>query len=140
MKNILGVIVVSLIFCMVESGWAAEMRIRLGESVRVGDTTVMCDDRSVGNAPVIISDCQYWDKYDKRCLFEKRTVSAGGIECVEECQHWDAYEKNCEYPTKCTNYPDQNLFVRTTCELFDPYEHVCRKIKETRINDKSPRN
>lgn len=139
MKNLQGVMVVLLICCMIDYGMAAELQIRPGESVRVGDATVMCEDRSVGPAPVIVSECQYWDKYDKRCLFDKRTISTGDLECIEECQHWDSYEKNCEYATKCTNYPDQYLFVRTTCELFDPYEHACRKIKETRINGRSPK-
>lgn len=139
MKYLPIVVIVALCCGVFETGLAGEMRIYPGETVRLGDVTVMCEDKSLGNTPVALTDCQYWDKYDKRCLYEKRTLSVGGHECVEDCQHWDQYEKNCEYATKCLHYPDQNLFIRTSCELFDPYEHACKKTKEIRIGGKSAR-
>ena len=139
MKRLLGIMIFVFSCLSFVTAPAGEMRIRPGETVRLGDVTVMCEDRSSGSTPVALSECQYWDKYDKRCLYEKKTLSADGFECVEDCQHWDSYEKTCEYATKCLHYPDQHLFVRTLCELFDPYDHTCKKAKELRIGGKSGR-
>ncbi len=111
---------------------AKEISLNPGETYRQGDLTVTCGQPSA-DIPLALKDCQYWDDFNKECLFEKTTYMYRNIECVEECQHWDKFFSTCHYQTKCTFYPAQKSFVRTTCEKFDDFNKVCVQTKDTKI-------
>lgn len=111
---------------------AKEINLAPGEIYRQGGLTVTCGE-SATDAPLVLKECQYWDDFHKKCLFEKTIYMYKKLECVEECQHWDAFSKICHYQTKCVFYPDQKAFVRITCEEFDDFSNVCVKKKESRI-------
>ena len=114
---------------------ARDVQLKPGEIYRGSDLTVTCQGAG-SSAPTVLSlrDCQYWDKFDKKCLFKKTVFSYFGLECTEECQHWDAFHKICDYQSHCIFYPSQKVFVRRTCDDFDKYSHKCLKIKEEEIS------
>ena len=103
-----------------------------GESHRQGDLNVTCVERRVAR-PLVLTDCQHWDDFDKRCLYERKVHSVGRLSCVEECQHWDDFNNVCEYASTCVFYPEHALFVRTTCEEFDSTSRRCLRQKEAKI-------
>ncbi|MBU0682526.1 MAG: hypothetical protein KKD73_14005 [Proteobacteria bacterium] len=111
---------------------AKEVNLNPGEAYRQRDLTVTCGQPST-DIPLALKDCQYWDDFNKECLFEKTTYSYRNIECVEECQHWDAFFSTCHYQTKCTFYPSQKSFVQTTCEKFDDFNKTCVQTKDAKI-------
>jgi hypothetical protein len=111
---------------------AKEITLNLGETYRQGDLSVTCGEPAP-EMPLAIRACQYWDDFNKKCLFEKTTYSHGNLECVEECQHWDAFYATCHYQTTCTFYPAQRSFVRTACEKFDDFNKSCVQTRETKI-------
>jgi len=116
------------------SAGAKEVNLGTGETYRQGDLTVTCGQSATdAPTPMTLNDCQYWDDFSKKCLFEKTTYVYQTLECVEECQYWDKFSSTCHYQTKCTFYPPQRSFVRTTCEKFDDFNKTCEKMKESRI-------
>ena len=115
---------------------AKEVVLQKGEIYRDHDLTVTCDGGHAGplSQAVAVRECQYWDNFDKKCLFEKTVYTYNGVECTEECQHWDAFNKTCDYQSKCTFYPRQETFVLSTCDEFDNYSHKCLRIKQEKID------
>jgi hypothetical protein len=115
-----------------ESVGAKEIHLNAGETYRHGDLTVTCSQSSV-DSPLALKDCQYWDDFNKKCLFEKTIFMYKNLECIEECQHWETFNSTCYYRTKCTFYPPQKSFVRTTCEKFDDFNKTCLRTRDTKI-------
>ena len=120
---------------------AREIRLKKGEVYRDQDLTVICEGGQAGvsgqvgtsGQAIAVRECQQWDDFDKKCLFEKITYSFGELECVEECQHWDSFSNTCDYQSKCTFYPRQKAFVLRTCDEFDDYSRKCLKFREEKI-------
>lgn len=114
---------------------AREIRLKRGEVYRDRDLTVICEGRQAGGAgqTMAVRECQYWDDFEKKCLFEKIIHTYNDLECVEECQHWDSFNNTCDYQSKCTFYPRQEAFVLRTCAEFDDYSHKCLKVREEKI-------
>lgn len=80
--------------------------------------------------PMILESCQYWDDFQRSCLFERRTHHVGSLQCVEECQHWDEFARRCLFQTQCTYHPDSRRFVRTQCERFDSFSGRCLQTQD----------
>jgi hypothetical protein len=114
---------------------AREVHLKKGEVFRDRDLTVICEGRGAASLsqPLAVRECQYWDDFSKKCLFEKTTYSYNDLECTEECQHWDGFNNTCDYQSKCTFYPQQEAFVLRTCAEFDDYSRKCVKFKEAKI-------
>ncbi len=116
---------------------AREIRLNKGEVYRDRDLTVICEGgqaRTSGlGQPIALRECQYWDDFTKKCLFEKTTYSYGDLECVEECQYWDSFSNTCDYKSKCTFYSQQEAFVLKTCTEFDDNSRKCLKVREEKI-------
>ena len=114
---------------------AKEVRLKKGEVYRDRDLAVVCEGGQSGSMSQTLSlrECQYWDDFDKKCLFEKIIYTYNDLECVEECQHWDSFNNTCDYQSKCTFYPRQEAFVLKTCAQFDDYSHKCLKVREEKI-------
>ena len=113
---------------------ASEINLNLGETYSQGDLTVTCGKPTTAT-PLALKDCQYWNKFNKKCLFEKTTYVYKSIECVEECQNWDEFFKKCHYQTKCRFYPAQESFVQTTCNTFDHFNKACVQASDTKIGN-----
>lgn len=115
---------------------AKEINLNAGEIFHQGDLTVTCGLGQASTDPtaLAIKDCQYWDDFDQKCLFEKTTYVYKNIECIEECQHWDEFNSTCHYRNTCTFYPSQKSFVKTTCERFDDFKKTCLQTKDTKIS------
>lgn len=111
---------------------AVEVNLEVGESYRQGDLAITCGNAS-GGEPLALAACQYWDEFNHKCLFEKTTYAFRNLECVEECQHWDKFNSTCLYRTKCVFSPPHKSFVRTTCEKFDNFNHLCVQTREMKI-------
>jgi hypothetical protein len=124
-------VIAAVFFCSGHAG-AKEVNLGTGETFRQGDLTVTCGQLSTDTS-LALKDCQYWDNFKKKCLFEKTTYIYKDIECVEDCQHWDSFKSTCHYQTTCTFYPSQEEFVRTTCEKFDDFNNTCLKTSEIKI-------
>lgn len=132
--RLLLLLAVFLVFLPCNSG-AREVRLKKGEVYRDRDLAVICEGgqaRSSGQT-LAIRECQYWDDFAKKCLFEKIIHSYGNLECVEECQHWDSFSNTCDYQSKCNFYPRQNAFVLKTCAEFDDFSRKCLKVREEKI-------
>jgi hypothetical protein len=114
---------------------AREVLLQAGETYRDGNLTIICETAGAGQtmAPLSLRECQYWDDFNEKCLFEKSILTYGSLECVEECQHWDDFNKRCDYQTKCTFYPTHESFVRSTCGKFDDFTRKCLRTRETKI-------
>jgi hypothetical protein len=111
---------------------AKEVQLSSGETYSKGGLTVTCGQSST-QTPLALNDCQYWDDFNNKCLFEKTTYIHENLECIEECQHWDKFKSTCYYQSKCTFYPSAQAFVRTACEKFDDFNNTCLKTKEKRV-------
>jgi len=118
-----------------ETSGAREVRLRKGEVFRDRDLTVICEGVQNGTSgqTIAVRECQYWDDFSKKCLFEKTIHSYGEVECVEECQYWDSFSNTCDYTSKCTFYPQQEAFVLKTCTEFDDHNRKCLKTREEKI-------
>jgi len=125
----------SLLALGISSAWSDTIVLEPGETYRAGDHDITCVPHRHPR-PVALGECQYWDDFDKRCLYERKVVSVGALDCVEECQHWDDFRKGCDYATTCTFYPDQGLFVQTSCDEFDTFSRHCLRVKEVKIPGK----
>lgn len=115
---------------------AREVRLKKGEVYRNRDLTVICEggQQTTGlGQPITLRECQYWDDFAKKCLFEKTTHSYGDLECIEECQYWNSFSNTCDYKSKCIFYPQQEAFVLKTCAEFDDYSRKCIKTREVKI-------
>ena len=104
----------------------------VGENYTEGDLNVMCVDRQ-RDAVVELSECQFWDDFNKRCLYERKIFAYNDIECVEECQHWDSFNKRCYFATQCNFHAAAGVFVKTICEEFDDFNNVCKRTKQIKI-------
>ncbi|MCX5876426.1 MAG: hypothetical protein NT087_09100 [Deltaproteobacteria bacterium] len=114
---------------------AREIRLNQGEVYRDRDLAVICEGGQAGvsGQPIALHECQYWDDFAQKCLFEKTTYSYGDLECVEECQYWDSFSNTCDYKSKCTFYSQQEAFVLKTCTEFDDNSRKCLKTREEKI-------
>ncbi len=112
---------------------AKEVSLATGETYRQGDLTVTCGQAITGDKPLVLKNCQHWDDFNEKCLFEKKTYVHKNLECVEECQHWGKFNSTCHYQTKCSFYPAQKSFVRTTCDKFDDFNSTCLKTNDIKI-------
>ena len=130
-RYVLMSVIAAVLFCAVHAG-AKEVNLGTGETFSQGDLTVTCGQLTT-DTPLALKDCQYWDDFNKKCLFEKTIYSYKNLECVEECQHWDKFNGTCHYQTKCTFYPSHMAFVQTTCEKFDDFNNTCLKTNEMEI-------
>jgi hypothetical protein len=111
---------------------AKEIQLAPGETYSKSDLTVTCGQPTI-DTPLALNDCQHWDDFSNKCLFEKTIYTNKNLECVEECQRWDKFTSTCFYQSKCTFYPSHMLFVQTTCEKFDDFNNACLKTKDTKI-------
>lgn len=115
---------------------AREVRLKKGEVYRDRDLTVICErgqQTSGLGQPIALRECQYWDDFAQKCLFEKTIHTYGDLECVEECQYWDSFSNTCDYKSKCTFYPSQEAFVLKTCTEFDDNSRKCLRTREEKI-------
>lgn len=112
--------------------WAKEVHLKKGEVYRDHDLVVTCEGENQGSAarPLIIKQCQYWDEYTQKCLFEKTTYTYNNLVCIEECKKWDSYRNACDYQNKCTFEGVYQSFVITDCANFDAYSRQCLETKD----------
>ena len=103
-----------------------------GESYTSGETTIVCAP-SGGNAPLTRTECQFWDAFNNRCLYQRKIITFGSVECVEECQHWDDFAHECRFATTCVFHGRQRRFVRTVCEEFDTFSASCLRTRQELI-------
>ena len=106
----------------------------VGENYTEGDLNVMCVDQK-RDAVVELTECQFWDDFNNRCLYERKIFTYNDIQCVEECQHWDSFNKRCDYAVSCSFQPSSGLFLRRTCDEFDSFNHACVRQKEELLGD-----
>ncbi|MDA8165472.1 MAG: hypothetical protein M0017_10635 [Desulfobacteraceae bacterium] len=114
--------------------WGREVVLGAGESYSADDLTVRCVERAEPQV-IKLTDCQFWDQFEQKCLYERKTYRYGRLACVEECQHWDSFSNTCFFATTCEFVPGQHAFVRTSCDVFDQTENVCRRTKQQVIGD-----
>lgn len=131
-KNILISLIIGVTFLAGHIG-AKEISLNMGESYRKGDLTVTCGQPSADDVALALNDCQYWDDFNKKCLFEITTYTYENLKCVEECQHWDKFKRICHYKTKCSFHPTQKSFIQTKCDKFDKFNNVCLKTNDIKI-------
>ena len=100
-----------------------------GQSYTSGEDTVICSDgRSM--KPIVLKQCQYWDDFNKKCLYESTRYVLPGMECLEQCQHWDSFFKRCDYAVSCRYQKEQGVFVETSCAEFDDFSKKCLRQTE----------
>ena len=135
MKLSIPLLMAVLLLTAAGTAGAREIRLQPGETYREGDLALRCEAAGAGQAaaPLSLRECQYWDEFNKKCLFEKNILTYQNLECVEECQHWDAFRKTCYYQSRCTFYPDHGSFVLTTCDEYDDFKHKCLRTRESKI-------
>ncbi|MBU0484069.1 MAG: hypothetical protein KKB30_06100 [Proteobacteria bacterium] len=117
----------------VSSAGARDIYLEVGESYSNDGLNVMCVQQKTAS-PLALKECQFWDEFNQKCLFERKVFSFGRLQCAEECQQWDDFEKVCRYATSCQFFPDRKIFVKTTCRNFDTFNKVCREQMQTKIN------
>ncbi|MFZ5761803.1 MAG: hypothetical protein ACOY8P_02610 [Thermodesulfobacteriota bacterium] len=105
-----------------------------GQSYGSGETTIVCGAGGERDVPLTRTECQYWDDFDKRCLYQRKSIIHGRAECVEECQHWDEFNKECRFATACVFHAGQRRFVRTVCEEFDTFSATCVRTRQEVLN------
>lgn len=135
----LRLVILLTVFLVVLPGTigAREIRLKIGEVYRDRNLSVICEGSQSGASglgqPIAVRECQHWDDFAKKCLFERTTYSYGDLECVEECQYWDSFSNICDYKTKCTFYSQQEAFVLKTCTEFDENSRKCLRTREEKI-------
>jgi hypothetical protein len=112
---------------------AKEVSLETGETFRQGNLTVTCGLTLTEDVPQALKDCQYWDDFNKKCLFEKKTYTYKNLQCVEECQYWEKFNSSCHYQTKCSFDSGQKSFMRTRCDKFDDFNNTCVKTNDIKI-------
>jgi len=122
-----------LLICIAASAAASNIVLRPGQSYRSGGDTIVCTQGGRQAEEVVLQECQVWDDFNKKCLYEKTRHIFGDVECLEECQHWDDFNKRCDYATSCSFQPSSGTFVQTTCDKFDSFNHRCERQKQRLI-------
>ena len=112
---------------------AGQIKIIPGQKITVGDTTVTCTASSAAASPIELRECQHWDKFNQRCLYEKKTLVFNSTRCENSCQIWDDFNGVCLYEATCRFIPEQESFVRSTCSDFDKFNKVCRRTSDQLI-------
>ncbi|MBU4261318.1 MAG: hypothetical protein KKC76_05490 [Proteobacteria bacterium] len=135
MKQRIMLLVFSGLLVTAATAGAREVRLQAGEIYQTDDLTITCQAADAGQAmaPLSVKECQYWDDFNNKCLFEKNILTYRSLECVEDCQHWDSFRNTCDYQSKCAFYPAHESFVRTTCDEFDDFKRKCLRTRETKI-------
>ncbi len=100
-----------------------------GQSYNSGEKTVICTDGR-STRPIAVTECQYWDEFNKKCLYEATRYVMQGMQCLEDCQHWDSFFKRCDYAVTCKYQPDQGVFVKTSCADFDDFNKKCLRQRQ----------
>ena len=131
-KHVLISLIAGVMFLAGHVG-AKEIRLDTGGTYRQGDLTVTCNQPLTDDKALALNDCQYWDNFNKMCLFEMTTYTYKNLKCVEECQHWEKFDNTCKYKSKCSFYSSQKLFVQTTCDKFDDFSKTCLKTSDVKI-------
>jgi len=133
-KTMRAVALFSLLpLCAASLAGASNVVLRPGQSYRSGEDTIVCTEGGRQAEEVIMHDCQFWDDFNKKCLYEKTRHIFGDLECLEECQHWDSFNERCDYATSCSFQPSSGTFVQTTCDRFDSFNHRCLRQKQQLI-------
>jgi hypothetical protein len=128
-------VVVLLTAALLLAGTSAsglEVVLDLGETYRDNDLTVHCTDR-LPDELIATTECQVWDQFSRECLSERIIYHYGALQCIEECQHWNDFDNLCYFATRCELLPDQRAFLRTSCDVFDQVENVCRSTRQELI-------
>ncbi len=112
---------------------AKEISLDEGGTYRQGNLIVTCGQPLTDDKPLVLNDCQYWDNFNNKCLFEIKTYTYKNLECVEKCQYWEKFNSTCHYQTKCSFYPTQKSFVQTRCDKFDDFKKTCVKTSDIKI-------
>jgi hypothetical protein len=133
MKKYLLMSFVAGVMFLVANAGAKEVNLDMGETYRHGDLTVTCGQSLNNTTALALNDCQYWDNFNEKCLFEMTTYTYKNLKCVEECQHWEKFNSTCHYKTKCAFYPTQKSFVQTRCDKYDDFNKVCIKTSDIKI-------
>jgi len=120
------------------SGGAEVVVLHPGESYTAGELTVTCAPNGATPSTVLSrKECQVWDSFGEKCLFERTIKSFAGIECVEECQHWDDFSDTCRFQTSCEFHPGQRVFLKTVCDEFDRFSATCRRTRQVVIREQT---
>jgi hypothetical protein len=131
MKQVaLVLLTAAILLAGVWSSSAREVVLEVGEVFRDNDLTIRCTDPALEPRLLMVTDCQYWDDFGQVCLYERMTYHYGNLQCVEECQHWDSFDGLCHFATQCELIPDQRVFLRTSCDIFDRVENNCRRTRQ----------
>jgi hypothetical protein len=132
MRSFLSVLLFLPFFIGIGQAAGQEVELRVGETYTEDGLTVRCVERTPPRL-IVLTDCQYWDRYDQECLYERKRYHFGELECVEQCEQWDNFENQCYFATTCEFLPDQRAFLLTSCDVFDDVEKVCRRTKQQLI-------
>lgn len=100
-----------------------------GEQYREGDLAVVCTPPE-GSDIVRLSECQIWDDFQQKCLFERTVYTANALRCEEMCQHWDRFSETCRFQTSCSFLKNEGTFLQTRCESFDRFSNSCIKTSQ----------
>jgi hypothetical protein len=100
-----------------------------GENYREGELEVIC--APPGSDELLrLTECQIWDDFQQKCLFESTVYNAGPLRCEEKCQHWDSFSATCRFQTSCSFLKAQKMFAQTSCEIFDQFTNSCVKTRQ----------
>ena len=133
MKSFLCFLPFFLFFALgFERAAGQDVELQVGESYTEDGLTVRCVERTESRV-ILLTECQYWDRFNQECLYEMRRYRFGELECVELCEHWDNFENQCYFATTCEFLPAQRAFLMTSCDVFDEVENVCRRTKQRLI-------
>ncbi len=130
MKTIIFIIISTLAF---SPALAGEVKIFPGQSLTVGNTTVTCTNPGAAARPLELRACQHWDKFNRACLYEKKTLVWKDLKCDNSCQIWDDFNGVCLYESSCRFIPGQEAFVLSSCADFDRFNKVCRRTNDALI-------
>jgi hypothetical protein len=106
-----------------------EVELGLGETYRNNDLTVHCTDRAEPEL-FVTTECQVWDQFAGECLYERTIFHYGVLQCLEECEQWNSFDNLCHFASQCELLPEQRAFLRTSCDIFDQVENVCRSTRQ----------
>ncbi|MEW6428569.1 MAG: hypothetical protein AB1568_11100 [Thermodesulfobacteriota bacterium] len=126
----------ALLLALPSLGQAQQVYLDPGQSYEKDGLAVYCGPRD-HPTPVILTECQHWDDFHQKCLFEEKRHLLGDLECRERCQHWDSFAGSCRYRTTCRYEQNQHVFVETVCESFDSFAQTCVKSVEKLISSPS---
>jgi hypothetical protein len=129
-----ALVLVTLVYLLAGAIPASSQEVFLGfgETYRDNDLTVHCTDRAEPEL-IITAECQVWDQFAGECLYERMIYHYGALQCIEECEHWNSFDNICNFSSLCELLPDQRAFLRTSCDVFDQVENVCRSTRQELI-------